>query len=470
MTRKVALVRLPGTYADWFRRPILGITYLAARLNHAGIDTQIFDAYFHGWSMDELVQRVADYGPDLFGLTAMTHEISRAAEAAQKIKAKINIPALVGGAHVTALPRDTLIQYPEFDYGVFGEGENAVVELVNALNDGPDESRLSGIAGLVYRRNNEVVRNSAGDFLSAADLDDLPFPDFSSYYGDNPRALSGKDQYYPLITSRGCPYSCAFCMQVLGRKVRARSPENVLAEIEHAISRYGAHTIDFQDEIFLADNQRTRHILDLMISAGLNRRIRWRGLTRVNMVTESIIDLAKQAGCHHLEMGVESGNDAILADIGKNITVHQVEQAVGIIKKAGLELVTYYIIGHPNETPDTARQTVDLAARLNTDGIAVGLMVPYPGTRIYDLAKQGRAGYRLLTEDWSQYDKYGSKALEISGLPHDEMVRLQKRAYLNLYVKNYRFLNLAGFVWKRRRAFQYFAQKKLYGLRKGRSG
>jgi anaerobic magnesium-protoporphyrin IX monomethyl ester cyclase len=375
MTFKVALLRLPGTYADWFRRPILGITYLAARLGQAGIETRIFDAYFHGWSMDELEQRVIDYGPDLFGVTAMTHEISRAAEPAQKIKAKCDVPALVGGAHVTALPLDTLIQYPMFDYGVFGEGETTVLGLVSVLRNGPNPDRLSAIAGLVYRRNDEVFRNSHRDFLSAVDLDDLPFPDFSSYYGDNPSALAGRHQYYPLISSRGCPYNCAFCMQVLGRRVRAWSPENVLAEIEHAVSKYGAHTIDFQDEIFLADNQRTRRILELMISTGLNRRIRWRGLTRVNMVTESIIDLAKKAGCHHLEMGVESGNDDILADIGKGITVSQVEQTAAIIKKAGLELVTYYIIGHPNETPETARQTVDLAVRLNTHGIAVGLMV-----------------------------------------------------------------------------------------------
>jgi len=171
--------------------------------------------------------------------------------------------------------------------------------------------------------------------------------------------------------------------------------------------------------------------------------------------------MPKKAGCCRLEMGVESGDNEILRAISKGITVEQVKRAVGIIKKAGIPLGTYYILGHPNETKQTLRKTVDLAAELNTDTIAVGLMVPYPGTMIYDMAVRGEGGYRLLAQDWSEYDKYCSKALEIEGLPHEELVKWQRRALIKLYLRNFRFLDGLKFFWQRKNAFVFVFKKRI---------
>jgi radical SAM superfamily enzyme YgiQ (UPF0313 family) len=248
-------------------------------------------------------------------------------------------------------------------------------------------------------------------------------------------------------------------MQALGRRARRRSAENVCREIEHAISAYGAHTIDFADELFLFNTRQTRDLLQAMIDKGLSRRIRWTGLARADFVTEELAALARKSGCHRLEMGVESGDDEILKAIGKGITVEQVKKAVRIINEAGIPLGTYFILGHPNETRETLKKTVDLAVELNTDTIAVGLMVPYPGTRVFEMARRGEAGYRLLTQDWSQYDKYGGKALEVAGLPYHDLVKWQRRAILNLYLKNFRFLDALRYLWQRRRAFQYLVRK-----------
>ena len=203
----------------------------------------------------------------------------------------------------------------------------------------------------------------------------------------------------------------------------------------------------------------------MMIERGLSRRITWTGLTRANFVKPDLIDLAREAGCKRLEMGVESGDDGILKGINKGITVAQVREAVKVIKQAGIPLGTYFILGHPNETKETVRKTIQLAAELNTNEIAVGLMVPYPGTRVYEMALAGEAGYHLLSEDWSQYDKYGGKALELVNLPYGYLAKWQKWALLWFYLRNLRFVDLTKFIWHKRRAVYFLLKKRLLGAR-----
>lgn len=457
---KVALFKVPPTYSTWHHRPVLGISYLAAVLEQSGVDVKIFDAHFHHYSADQLVSLLTEYRPDVLGATAMTHEIKPAAEIARRVKEATGCRAIVGGPHVTALPERTLAEFAVFDFGIRGEGEQGILDLVKALGNGGE---AAGIPGLVHRdAQGHIHANPPAEPLSGVQLDQLPLPALHQYYGDDHHALRSRKEEYPILSSRGCPCRCAFCMRVLGQKVRRRSAENIIAEIEHAIARYGVHTINFQDEIFLSDTKQTRELLNLLIDRGLNRRIRWVGLTRANMVSDDIIRLAKASGCVHIEMGVESGNPEVLKRIKKGITVEQVREAVRIIKRHGIYLVTYFILGHPGETAETAEDTIRLAADLNTDHIAVGLMVPYPGTEIYDLAHQGEMGYRLLTEDWSQYDKYGARSLELQGLSYEDLSRLQKKMYLRLYLKNWRLRDLTRFVWERKAALLYLLKKRLH--------
>lgn len=457
---KVALIRPSEVNPYWnTTRPSLGIGYIASYLESHGIHVKIFDANYHGWTSQQTVDCVAAYEPDIIGLTSMTHEICMAHTIAASLRARLpDVPTVIGGCHVTALPQETLVEFPGFTYGIYGEGEKTMLDLVQAAQKGADDE-LGKINGLVYRRSDAVIVNPARDRLTDAELENLPYPAFHQYYADTQK-LTGNDDYYVMISSRGCPYNCAFCMQVLGRQVRRRSAESVVREMEYAIDHYGAHTIYFLDEILLFNDQLTFDTLNLMIQRNIPNRIRWRGLTRVNLVNEKLIGKAREAGCFSLEIGIESGSNEILKHINKRITVEQAEEAVRIIKSSGISVEANFILGHPHETPATIKATIDLAARLNPNTIAIGVMTPYPGTKIYEMAQHGEGGYRLLSRDWSKYDKYGGKALELEGLPIKELEKWQRRGLLNFYLKNYRFLDLLKFIIAYRRAIIRLFLKK----------
>ena len=144
-----------------------------------------------------------------------------------------------------------------------------------------------------------------------------------------------------MLTSRGCPFSCVFCLRVMGKAVRRRSPESIIDEIDFAVKEYGAHTLNFADEVFLFNNAETRKILKNFIDRGIPRKIRWSGLTRADLVDRELIKLAKKAGCYRLEIGVESGNDDILRKINKNTNVRQIRAAVRIIKDEGIGTASF---------------------------------------------------------------------------------------------------------------------------------
>ena len=449
---KIALFVPNTTYADWYNYPLLGLCYLKAVLEKSGHKCRIFDPRFHRWQKQELITRIVDYKPDVVGLSAMTHEINAGAEIASKIKKSLpNVPLTVGGCHVTALPKQTIEEFPIFDYAVYGEGEKTFSELLQHIEN-KNSPHLDKISGIAFQTNGQSIITPAREYLSADELNALPYPALDDYYPRNSMALKDKNAEYVMYATRGCPFNCAFCMQILGRKVRQRSAKSICDEILYAEKVYGAHTIRFRDEIFLFNNKHTLETLELMIKLGFPKRLRWSGQLRVDCVEPSLIALAKKAGCYRLGMGVESGDDNILKNVGRGYTVEKARKAVDIIKKEGIHLGTYYILGHPNETRQTVKKTVDLVAELNTNTAAVGLMVPYPGTRIYEMALNGEGGYRLLSQNWEDFDKYNSSCLELENLSHDELVKWQKSAILNLYLKNFRFLDLTKYIWEKRRA------------------
>ena len=432
--------------------PHSGLGYLAAYLNQKGIPADVIDAKLERLSGNDVIQRIEGRGYGLAGLTAMTHDIVNAAGLAAGIKKAIpGITTVIGGVHATALPQDTLSDFSSFDILVYGEGEITLYELVDCLQN---RNSCTEIKGIAFRDGDTITINPPRPKIE--NLDELPFPDLAKY---------PECKEYHIITSRGCPFRCIFCMSPYGRdKIRERSPQNVISELKD-IERHRPRLIKFNDETFGFNKARASELLDSIVANGLQHTKKVASL-RVDIVTLPLLQKMKEAGFFYIDYGIESGNPDILKKIKKGITREQAEKAIRLTKDAGIRAGANFIIGHPGETMQTAMETVDFAVKLNADVNAIGLMVPYPGTEVARMAQKGEGGYKLLSFDWSDYNKQIGNALELETLSRRQMERLQLKAYLKILTGNRRYYDLVKFFLINRRSGAAFLKKMIAGRRK----
>lgn len=427
----------------WYDTPRFGrhgLATLAAYLRQFdGFVVSVIDAKLDRLDLDGLERRIAELRPDVVGLTAFTNEIKPAARVARAVKARWpSVVTVIGGVHVTALPARTLEEFPEFDLGCVGEGEITLHELACALRDGLPLDRIDG---LVWREGGAVRQGR--ERARVADLDVFPPPAWDLF----PRA-----EEYWVMTQRGCPFTCNFCVNPNGRLPRQHSIPRVVAEIEGIVERYRPSKLWFADEIFSVDLPRTRALLTELERIDLRSRVRWWAETHVRFVDEELFAQMRRAGCDECALGIESGSEPALRKLGKGTSLARVVDAFEAAHRAKLRTIGFFIFGHPGETPETMRETVELAVRLNPALPIFGVMVPYPGTEVAALAARGEGGYRLLTDDWDRFNKQIGGALEFAGLSRREIESAQLRAYVEVFARNGRWRDLAKFVWDHRAA------------------
>ncbi len=412
---------------------------------------QIIDGKFERIDLQDIKQRLSLWKPNVVGITAMTHEIQRAAQVADIVKEILpEAITVLGGAHATALPAQTLTEFPAFDVAVCGEGECTFFDFVSTIGNVGGWEKVKGIA---YRVVNGIQTNEPRDLIN--NLDELPSPAWELY----PRSNA-----YPLITARGCPFRCNFCMRVLGNKLRKRSPENVINELKSVLNTYSPKFIHFVDETFTIDKRHANDLLELMLENGLHKKIKWDAQTRADVSDYNLLKKMRTAGCEWIGFGVESGNEQILEATGKGITLNQALNAVNAAKKAGIKTDGFFIFGHPFETTKTVWDTINFATKLNTTTVTFGTMVPYPGTQIYELAQKGEGGYRLLSQDWQDFNKNIGNSLELTTLSRKQMERAQILGYLKFYLFNLRFIaGIQYLILQRRLALAIL--KKVLGIK-----
>ncbi|HEX3679631.1 MAG TPA: radical SAM protein [Galbitalea sp.] len=429
----------------------LGLASLAGQLRHdRTCDVGIVDAKFERLGYADVVERVRGARPDVVGLTAFTNEIKPAARVARMIKAiSPSIVTVIGGTHVTALPRETLVEFPEFDIGVVGEGEITFRELLVARDRG---TRLAAVAGLVHREEGAPALTEERERI--VDQDEIPAPAWD---------LLPASPRYLFMTQRGCPFRCTFCANPNGRVVRKRSVDRVIDELRYLIERFAPRELYVCDEVFTSEPERTHALLDAMIAAHIGDRLRWSAQTHVNMVDREIFRKMKAAGCFIVGLGIETGDPEIMRRMRKGITRERVLEARRAARSVGLAVESLMIIGHPNETWQSAMRTIDFAAELDPERPIFGVMVPYPGTHVADLARRGEGGYRLLSKDWNDYNKQIGDAMEFENLSRRDLEALQMRAYLHVFVKNKRWSDLARFAWEYRSEGWAVVDKLLLG-------
>ncbi|MCF8257363.1 MAG: B12-binding domain-containing radical SAM protein [Flavobacteriales bacterium] len=444
-TFRVCLVNPPviAVIEPWYDTPPFGRTalaYLAGYLRQFdGFEVSIIDAKFERLSFDATMARIAELKPDVVGLTAFTNEIKPAAFLAHLVKMELpECITVVGGPHVTAIPQETLAEFPSFDMGVVGEGEVTFHELCTALRS---RTELEPVKGIAYRKHGTIMQTAPRERI--LDQDCIPFPAWDLL----PRAST-----YFIQSVRGCPFNCLFCMNPSGRVARKRSVANVMKELQWVIDEFSPERISFGDELFSVDMQRTALLLDAMADSDIGHRVRWDVQTHVQFVDRPLFRKFKRAGVERVELGVETGDEQSLKGMGKGTTLKMIHCACKAAKDEGVTIGTFFLFGQPNETPESLEKTVDLAVKLNPNLPMFGLMTPYPGTEVASMAAKGEGGYRLLTTDWDQYNKQIGGAMAFAGLSRAQIEWFQVMAYLKVYIYNHRFRDLAAFLWEYRKA------------------
>lgn len=366
-------------------QPPLGIAYIGAVLEKAGHEVKIIDAPPLKLEIEDLCQEAKRFSPDFIGLSVSTVDFNKALELAKELKKKLEATIIIGGPHVTAVPEEVMA-YPYFDFGVVGEGEETIVDLLKTLKNQGD---LKKVDGIIFRQRERVVKNKPREYLE--DLDRIPFPARHlmpklSCYHPTPATF----QNFPvgtMITSRGCPYQCNFCFRgVFGNKWRFRSPESVVSEMEMLIKKHGAREIRLWDDTFNADTERVKEICRLILKKKL--KFSWTCLGRVNKADEEMFCLMKKAGCWQISYGIESGNEEILKSLNKGINKEMVEGAINKTTQAGIQALGFFILGLPGETEETMRETIDFAKSLPLSVANFTIATPYPGTKLWLEAKK----------------------------------------------------------------------------------
>jgi radical SAM superfamily enzyme YgiQ (UPF0313 family) len=368
--------------------PPLGLAYLAAVLEEDGYDARIFDCST-GISLSQLINHLANYQPAVVGITSTTPTFPDACTTAEAVRHILPEAVIVlGGAHISAVP--TALSHDCFDVGVVAEGESTMLELTRQIAGG-GPSDLSGIPGLVFRREGELVLTEPRGYIM--DLDTIPPPARHllpplSAYSPTPASYR-KLPLAVLMTSRGCPYQCTFCdRKVFGNLTRGHSPDRVIAEVEEALHRYGAREIRFFDDTFTYDKKRVIEICEQIMQRNL--RFPWTCLTRVGAVSKELLVKMKEAGCWQVLYGLESGDPRVLAALKKGHTVEQNEQAVRWAQEVGLGVRGDFIVGTPVETKESLERTLQFTKRLKLDYAHFNKFVPFAGTELYEeLVEQG---------------------------------------------------------------------------------
>jgi len=389
--------------------PPLGLGYLAAVAENLGHEVCIHDMGLRpDMPVEQDIKAVIEGKPDLVAFTAMTTSYLSVEKAARLLKEASGVPTVIGGPHATSLPQQT-ISDPNFDFLVYGEGEPAWAELLQAIE--AQDDRYERIQNLWFRRDGRVINNPERPLNR--DLDALPFParhlfeleKYPLYAPDGAPMLT-------VLSSRGCPYQCSFCFKgIVGRTYRQRSPENVFAELEQLHQKYGVRNFYFIDDLFTIDVQRLSRIMDHFIEKG--SPFRWQCLARVDRVTPDLLRKMYQAGCRQIHYGIESGDPEILKATAKHINLDQVRQATTWTEEAGIKSKGYFILGLPGDTEETMEKTISLAESLDLDEAMFSIATPFPGTRLWEelVAKNPDTEYNA---DFTKTYYYNSYTAEIA--------------------------------------------------------
>jgi len=424
--------------------PHLGLAYLIAVLKQHGItDIKVFD---QGLENDDgvLFKELDSQKPDIICVTSFSYCIDYAKKIIDAIKKNTDIPIIIGGAHVSAV-MEKVLDETQADFAMYGESEKSFLVFIEELLG---EKRFDHVPNLIRRdKNGDLHVNAPAPYIE--DLDSLPFPDYDAF--DFERYSYATAKVLPIITSRGCPYRCNYCSVRLsmGRGFRPRSPENVITEMEHWISKYGIKRFEFNDDCFSLQMDRAEKICDLLIEKKLNITYEMYNGLRADRVSAKLLKKMKDSGCVFISYGCESGNQEVINNMGKSLKLEKVREALELTNKAGIRNSVNFIFGHKGETYKNALETLEFAKSLKTNFLNFYNVVPYPGTELYNWMKQNA---KQLIPDEDYLSSIGSRdvdpVFETKEFIREQRIQvfLKGNALYEKTVLQFRFGKFIGFV------------------------
>lgn len=428
----IALIRPPkinGAFEKILIQEPINLACLGAFLNLNGFKVVIWDFEVEPFSEIILQQKITAANISIAGITSMTPTVNNAHNIAALIKK--NSPLVItiaGGAHVSAIPRQSLEEFPEFDYLVLREGELPMLKLCQHI---AENKTPVGIPGIAFAKNGDINITMPDGYIE--NLDTLPFPD---------RKLLNRDLYKNMyaagintpgkkptvvFTSRGCSQDCTFCAvkKTSGPKVRLRNAKNVIEELTICKEELGYNHITFEDTNFTLKQDRF-----IEICYGLKRLgLTWDCQTKVSLVNEKLINIMKECGCLKIAYGVESGSPKILSLIKKNITISQIKKAFELTHQVKIVACAFFILGaHPQENTEDIILTEKLIHVIKPDVFQLGIICPYPGTEIFRIMKEEG----LITAiDWRNFNfMHANQPWGTRHLSAKDLIKFQKQIYM----------------------------------------
>jgi len=439
-------VRWPHKRKDKYLEYPIYLAYVVAVLEKSGIDVEFIDGVAQDLSIQAFVDAVKEIGPDIVTMECSTPSIYFDLLTAKKLKEELrDVFIVLVGSHPTYFHKEILTQNRFVDAIVRGEFDLTIRDLSFALSN---EGGLEGVKGISYRDDSGVHINAGRPLIQ--DLDALPFPARHIVKSESYReaVFTGK-MCTTIVSSRGCPYQCVFCLwprTMYGRKFRARSPRNVVDEVEHVVNEYGVDEIYFDDDCLTLEKRRLTRICEEIRKRNID--VRWMCQARVDNVDQELLKEMKRAGCHYIKYGVESGSQRMLEAMKKGITLEDARRAFKLTRKIGIKTQAFFLFGLPWDTHETIRKTIEFSKELEPDSAQFAIVVPHPGTELYDIC---------LAKGWIKYDSWEDfdcrKALvETENLTARDVEKYRINAYKEFYFRPKYIFKTALKMWNLKEA------------------
>ncbi len=422
--------------------PPIGLASLAAWLEKQGHPTTVVDCFAKPDSQNHLKEVLQESRPDFLGLSCTTSSFLDGVHIAELAKTlRPGIKTVVGGPHVSALKAETLKGFPALDFGVVGEGEETLTDLVSGGWEQP-----AAVKGVVYREpDGTPVFTGQRDRL--LDLDALPFPAYEKLDG-YPAAYTLPIFNYPrapnssCVSSRGCPYACSYCdRSVFGRSFRFNSADYMIAHVRHLKERFGVRHINFYDDQFTFNRQRVAAFAQQLLDQRLG--ITYNCAARAEHLDEDLLRLMKASGCWMVSLGIETGDPALLAQHRQRADLDLLRDRILMIKRAGIRMKGLLMMGLPGESEDSVRRSMDYVFSLPIDVFNLAKFTPFPGSPIYDTIRERGT----FDEDWEKMDCMHFQFVP-KGMDREQLERLFKEFYRRHFMRLRTLWDYTTMIWK----------------------